>query len=191
MKKGRIEIIEESFTEIYGLKDCEGIVGLYTKKDLRDLKSLIDTVLGEEMQCLCKEYPCPYVKQKTPKEILGVDWKKEWDSQPLTEGEGEQKGVNLPGYELPKSCPNVKSHKNGVCFNKFHNKPQESNKEAEPSKKPSERIEELANEVELQSAGSLVDMVDAKCIGIAKYLDELHNQGKIVGCNECGNNINI
>lgn len=134
-------------------------------------------------------------------------------SKPLTEGE-ECKRPECYARKaiLTKENPSMEEVIQSTNWREYIKEPQESNKEEdlcyahgikdhnindcikmikEPSKKPSERIEELANEVELPFAGSLVDMVNAKCIGIAKYLDELHSQGKTIGCNECGNNIKI
>jgi hypothetical protein len=120
-----------------------------------------DTVLGEE------------IDNGTTTEYVD-NFEKGSFSQPLTEGE-EKCGLT------ERECRLL----GGNCYDE----PQESNKEEEfdtewmkgkslselskePSKKPSERIEEIFD-IDTESK------------------DELHNQGKIVGCGECGNNIII
>lgn len=66
-----------------------------TTKDLKDLRSLIDTVLGED--CSHKKSALSKSTRWGTRKICnscGQDWKKEWDSQPLTEGEGEEFPLN-------------------------------------------------------------------------------------------------
>ena len=156
---------------------------VYSMQDLKDLRDLITEELGEECEHRGSENG---ICNGCGKEVY---------PQPLTEGEGETKIGIISSTEYRQGYwPGCKKEN----FINQHQKPQQESKEEEyidgfkiecehgsrgrclkclgleePSKKPSERIEEMLENLIGQPA------YQSMFATIVAYLDELHKAGKI------------
>lgn len=190
MKKGNLEIKEDMDDSFVFRANNYSVYRIGNMQDLKDLRSLIDTVLKEERKIGGHTY------SKSGKDMC---------CQPLTEGEdrckcGDKKSDHYPLVMSDEHCEEVGGNCSKCSCDSYEEsalfKPQESNKEEmgkgcytdklgqlvhdiphtcqEPSKKPSERIEEFA-----KNSVGFAENIGGKVDGIIKILDELHESGKI------------
>lgn len=195
-KKNNVElykIIPDS--KIYDIRLCtDGVTGFTEaihESDLKDLRSLIDTVLKEERKigghtysksgkdmccqpltegekCECKEMSCKDGCDR--KHTCKTFWCKKCEPQESNKELVEWAYVSEKYCVVCSTGIDVRTLKLPLCDRHF----KESNKEGEPSKKPSERIEEFA-----KNSVGFAENIGGKVDGIIKILDELHESGKI------------
>ena len=126
MKKGNLEIKEDMDDSFVFRANNYSVYRIGNMQDLKDLRSLIDTVLGEEKQkrwircggkCVCCDLAEPFVTGEF--------------SHPLKEGEGECKRPECYARKaiLTKVNPSMEEVIKSTNWREYTKEPQESNKE--------------------------------------------------------------
>lgn len=131
-------------------------------------KQRLGQPLTEGEKCECKEMSCKDGCDR--KHTCKTFWCKKCEPQESNKELVEWAYVSEKYCVVCSTGIDVRTLKLPLCDRHF----KESNKEGEPSKKPSERIEEFA-----KNSVGFAENIGGKVDGIIKILDELHESGKI------------